>query len=95
MARGSVLALNPVVGPNPVTGAVTLECVAPAGDIVVALSSSKPSVANPTMSSITIPAGSATGTFTVSTADVSQASTANIKAMANGVTKSVKLTVNP
>jgi hypothetical protein len=45
--------------------------------------------------SIGIPAGSTTGTFTVTTADVSVVSYANIRASANGVWKAVRLTVNP
>jgi hypothetical protein len=86
---------NPVVGPNTVTGTVTLECKAAPGSIVVTLSSNNPAVAAPTTSSITIPFDSMTGTFTVTTADVSVVSSAVIKAMAGGVTKSRTLTVNP
>ena len=89
------LSPNPVVGPNSVTGMVTLECTAAPGAIVVTLSSSNPAVAAPTASSITIPFGSKTGSFTVTTADVSAVSSAVIKATAGGVSKSVKLTVNP
>lgn len=89
------LAPNPVVGPDSVTGTVTLECAAPEGGLVVTLSSNAPGIANPVESSITVPAGQATGTFNVTTADVSATSYAIIKASANGVNKSVKLTVNP
>ncbi len=89
------LSPNPVVGPNSVTGTVTLECNAAPGPIVVTLSSTNPSVAAPTTSTLTIPSGSKTGTFTVTTADVSAVSSAVIKAAAGGVSKSVKLTVNP
>lgn len=89
------LSPNPVLGPSPVTGTVTLECPAAPGSIVVALSSSSPAVANPAASSLTIPAGSTQGTFTVTTADVSIQSSASIKAVASGITKSLKLTVNP
>jgi acetyl esterase/lipase len=91
------LALSPttVVGPAPSNGTVTLECAAAPGSIVVDLSSSSTGVANPSAPSLTIPAGSTQGTFTVTTADVSTQSFATIKATANGTTKSVKLTVNP
>jgi trimeric autotransporter adhesin len=89
------LAPNPVVGPNAVTGTVTLECPAAPGSVVVALSSSTLSVAKPAVASVTIPAGSTTATFTVTTADVSAVSYATIKAVAGGVTKTVRLTVNP
>ena len=89
------LSPNPVVGPNSATGTVTLECTAAPGAIVVTLSSNNPAVAAPTASSITIPFGSKTGSFTVTTADVSAVSSAVIKATAGGVSKSVKLTVNP
>jgi acetyl esterase/lipase len=89
------LSPNPVVGPGSVTGTVTLECAAPAGGIAVALSSSATAVAWPNVASLTVPAGSSTGTFTVSTADVSAVSTATIKASANGTNKSVTLTVQP
>jgi beta-propeller repeat-containing protein len=89
------LAPNPVVGPNGVTGTVTLQCKAAPGDIVVTLSSTKPAVAAPTASSITIPFDSTAGSFTVTTADVSVVSSTVIKATAGGLTKSVVLTVNP
>ena len=88
------LSPNPVVGPRSVTGTVTLECPAAPWNIVVTLSSSNTAVAN-TVPSLRIPAGSSTGTFTVTTADVSAVSYANIRATANGVWKAVRLTVNP
>jgi acetyl esterase/lipase len=89
------LSPNPVVGPGSVTGTVTLECAAPPGGITVTLSSTATAVARPDAPSLTIPAGSSTGTFPVSTADVSAVSTATIKATANGTNKSVLLTVQP
>jgi hypothetical protein len=88
------LSPNPVVGPNPVTGTVTLECLAPAGGITVALSSSNPTVAAPTTSSLTIPARVRSKTFTIRTIDVPASRTAIIKATANGISKSVTLTIN-
>jgi hypothetical protein len=59
------------------------------------LSSTKPELAMPTVSSITIPAGSQTGNFTVTTVKPSVVSKAKIKATANGISKIVTLTVNP
>lgn len=85
---------NPVVGPNSVTGTVTLECPAPAGGINVALSSSNPTVAAPTVSSLNFPAGTRSKTFTIRTIDVPASRTAIIKATANGISKSVTLTIN-
>jgi acetyl esterase/lipase len=89
------LAPNPVIGPGRVDGTVTLECPAPSGGIAVALSSSSSGVAQPDVASLTIPGGQSSGTFTVSTADVTAVSTATLKAAANGTSKTVKLTVNP
>jgi hypothetical protein len=88
------LSPNPVVGPNSVVGTVTLECTAAPSSITVALSSSNAAVAS-TPASLSIPAGSKTGTFTVTTADVSVVSSATIKALANGISRTVTLTVNP
>ena len=85
---------NPVVGPNPVTGTVVLECVAPAGGIVVALASTNPAVAAPTTSSLSILAGARSKTFSVRTANVTVSSSAIIKGTANAITKTKTLTVN-
>ena len=88
------LAPNPVAGGNPVTATATLECAAP-HDITLALSSSKPSVAQPAVMSLLVPAGNKTGTFLVNTSSVAVSSAATIRASAHGITKSKKLTVNP
>lgn len=85
---------NPVVGPNPAVGTVTLECPAAPGNIIVTLTSGNPAVAN-VVPSIRVPAGSTTAPFHVSTSDVSVVSYANIRATANGVWKAVRLQVNP
>jgi hypothetical protein len=85
---------NPVTGPNAVTGTITLSCPASTGGLVVKLSTNYSAVARPKVSTVTIPAGSTTGTFTISTADVSKISYATITAGVNGIAKSVKLTVN-
>lgn len=88
------LSPNPVVGPNRVTGTVTLECPAAPGNIVVTLTSGNPAVAN-VVPSIRVPAGATSAPFHVSTADVSVVSYANIRATANGVWKAARLQVNP
>ena len=85
---------NPVTGPNTVTGTVALTCPAPAGGLVVKLTTSNSAVARPVVSSITIPAGAKTGTFNVSTADVTSLKYASIAAAGGGVTKVVSLKVN-
>ena len=92
--KSLTLTPNPVVGPNAVTGTVVLEHAAAPGNITVTLTSTNPSVANPTVGTITIPAGVTSKTFTVRTTDVATSSTATIKATANAVSKSRTLTVN-
>jgi len=59
--------LNPasVSGGQTSTGTVTSTRPAGAGGLTVALTSSNPAVANPTVSSVTIPQGQTTATFTV------------------------------
>ena len=89
------LSPNPVVGPGQVTGTVTLECPAPSGGVLVALSSSSTAVAQVGTPDLTVPEGALSATFLVTTADVPAVSTTNIKAVANGSQKSVKLTVEP
>jgi hypothetical protein len=85
---------NPVVGGNPVAGTATLDCAA-ANDITVALSSTKPSIAQPAVPSLLVPAGTRTMNFQVNTSAVTAAGSAKINATANGVTKSKKLVINP
>jgi hypothetical protein len=83
-----------VIGGGSATGNVTLEAPAAPGPITVTFSSNITAVV-PTPASITIPAGSPSGSFTVNTNSVAAKTTVTIKATANGVSKSVKLTVNP
>jgi tartrate-resistant acid phosphatase type 5 len=89
------LSPNPVTGTNIVNGTVTLVCPAPAGGVVVTLTSGAKAIANPTVSAITIPEGQTVGMFTITTAGVATTSYATITAKANGIAKSVKLTVSP
>jgi hypothetical protein len=61
---GLTLSASSVVGGNPVTGSLVISSPAPAGGMVVTLSSSDP-VTVP--ANVTIPAGQTTATFTVNT----------------------------
>jgi hypothetical protein len=84
-----------VGGGSVIIGTVTLQCPAGPGDILVTLSSSKPSVANPTVSSVLIPVGVKTMPFDVTTMPVDEVRKVSIKAAANGITRVRTLTVNP
>jgi hypothetical protein len=94
--KAITLSLNPVTGGTSVDGTVKLECNAAPGDIVVGLSTNKPLVAQPTPT-ITIPQGSSTGAFTVTTSPVVSTAKATIGASTNpdAVSTTKKLTVNP
>jgi hypothetical protein len=75
-------------------GTVTLGSPAPSGGTVVTLSSSNTAVATvPT--SVTIPAGSTSESFTVSTSDVTFQTLVAITASAGSATESATLKVNP
>ncbi|MGZ8497627.1 MAG: hypothetical protein ACXW5W_04310, partial [Candidatus Binatia bacterium] len=75
------------------TGTVTLTSAAPAGGIVVGLTSSVASAQLPT--SVTIPANASTANFTVTTSAVSSLTAGNISASYNNVTKSVSISLLP
>ena len=88
------LTLNPttVEGGDPSTGAVTLANPAPAGGILVSLSSNNGAATVP--ASIVIPEGQTSGQFTVSTSAVGSQQAAQITATsANSVNQT--LTINP
>jgi hypothetical protein len=84
-----------VVGGTSVNGTVALECDS-ADDVVVTLSSSIPSAAQPTPS-ITIPHGATAGTFTVTTSAVTATKKPAIKATtsSDAQSKTKKLVMNP
>jgi probable HAF family extracellular repeat protein len=86
---------NPVTGGSTATATLVLECAAPAGGTVVSLSSSNSAVAVPAASTITIPAGATTASFTVRTTRVSASTAVNIYATVYGVRKAAALTVRP
>jgi sugar lactone lactonase YvrE len=96
MAPKSV-ALTPltVPGGTAALATVTLECTAAPTGIVVDVFSSKPGVARPAATSVTVPLGDQTATVEVTTSPVAVTTKAAIKARANGVTKAKTLTVTP
>ena len=93
----SSLTLTPttVVGGGASSGVAKLQCVAGPGAILVTLSSSNATLANPGVPSVLVPVGTQTASFTVSTTPVTARSSAKITATANGIVKSKYLTVTP
>jgi len=93
------LTLTPstVVGGNSVAGTVSLECDTAPGDVVVTLSSSIPSVAQPSPTTVTIPHGAMSATFSMTTSAVTATKKPTIKAetVPGAQSKSKKLVVNP
>lgn len=87
------LAPTTVVGGAEVAGTARLECAAGPGPIEVALSSSLPEVADVAPATLTIPAGEATGAFTVVTVPVLANARSRIVGTANGISKSRNLSV--
>jgi len=83
-----------VVGGTPVTGTVTLTAVAPAGGLVVTLTSDNPQAAA-VAASITVAAGSKSATFAVSTNVVPNPQSALIIGNAGQVTTYAIVTVRP
>ncbi len=81
------------VGGQVRTGAVGLVAPAPAGGLVVALSSSSTVVVVP--ASVQVPAGATTASFTFTTASVLLPTAVSITATANSGSKTAQLTVNP
>jgi len=90
----ATLSLNPtsVTGGTPATGTVTLTAPAPSGGVIVALSSTKPSLAS-VPASILVAAGTTSKSFTVTTASTRRNATATISASYAGVTKTATISV--
>ena len=90
----ATLSLNPtsVKGGTPATGTVTLSSPAPSGGVIVALSSTKPSLAS-VPASILVAAGTTSKSFTVTTASTKKNASATISASYAGVTKTATLSV--
>jgi hypothetical protein len=90
----SSLTLNPtsvIGGLQTSTGTVTLSAPAPAGGATVALSSSNGAARVP--SSVFVPAGATSATFTVNTSIVLLSTSATISASYNGTTRTAGLSV--
>ncbi len=90
------IALNPgtLTGGASSTGTVALTAAAPAGGVVVALTSNNLNVAT-VPASITVFAGATTAKFVVATKTVTVGTVAMITATYNGISKAVGLVVNP
>jgi hypothetical protein len=95
--RAKTLTLSPstVRGGTTVSASIALECPAVPGAIAVSLTSSNPSVAAPTQSSVTIPAGATTASFAIKTSAVTVNTPVTINVWVFGVRKSATLTVTP
>ncbi len=91
----STVSVNPVSvnGGTAATGTVTLGSPAPAGGVVVALTSSSATAVVP--ASVTVAAGATTATFVISTTVVTASTPAVITASSLGVSKTTTLNVNP
>ena len=99
-SRGSVLSLSSVglsapsvTGGSASTGTVTMSGSAPTGGSVVSLSSSDPSVSVPAM--VTIPEGTTSTTFAVTTSPVASKTAAVITAVFGGLTQTATIVVQP
>src|SRR5215211_6042127 len=90
----SALSLSPtaLVGGNSATGTITLTSAAPSGGLAVSLSSNNIAAAT-VPASVTVPAGSTSATFTVSTNSVSNSQSSTIIATAGSITRSATITV--
>jgi uncharacterized repeat protein (TIGR03803 family) len=84
---------NSVKGGKPCSGIVTIGSSAPAGGLVIALSSSSSAASFP--STVNISAGKTSVTFTVKTTDVSATTAATITATLASTSKTAVLTISP
>ena len=91
----SALGLSPanVTGGSLSTGTVTMNGPAPTGGAVISLLSSDPSVTVP--ASVTIPEGTTSATFAVSTSPVAAATTSTVSAVFGGAAQTAAITVEP
>jgi len=86
------LSATTVVGGDFVTGTAILNTVAPSGGAVVALSAGDPAKVP---ASVTVPAGAASATFTVTTRAVGGATSADVTGSYGGASASATLAVTP
>jgi len=91
------LSLNPttVGGGQASTATVTLTSAAPAGGAAVSVSSNDPAAQVPQSGTATVPAGSTSTNFQVTTSSVNSVTQATISANFNNITKTAVLTINP
>lgn len=91
----ALVSLQPaqVAGGASVAGYVVLTTAAPAGGVIVRLSSSNAAAVVP--ASVFVPAGSKTAAFSVMTHAVASATSANITAICNGFAKFATLAITP
>jgi hypothetical protein len=89
----SAVSLNPtsVVGGSSSTGTVTLSGAAPTGGLAVSLSDNSTAASTP--SSVTVPAGATSATFTVSTVSVATTTIATLTATASSTSRTADLTI--
>ena len=87
--------LNPttVLGGSPSTGTVTLTGPAPSSGMTVLLQSNNGAAV--VSSSVSVPSGSTTATFNVTTSAVGSVTSATITGTLNSLTKTATLTINP
>lgn len=82
-----------VIGGSSTTGTVTLNGPAPAGGVLVRLSSNNPAAKVP--ASVLVPAGQTQATFTVTTSVVFSQTVVTLTASAGGVIRTATLTIAP
>ncbi|HMF77577.1 MAG TPA: hypothetical protein VK604_18105 [Bryobacteraceae bacterium] len=89
------VSLNPITVTGGISsmGTVTLNGIAPAGGVSIALSSNNAAATVP--AAAVIAAGNMSTAFTVSTAAVTTSTVATITAISNGVSKTAALTITP
>jgi hypothetical protein len=89
----SSLSVNPtsIVGGRSATGTITLSAPAPNNGVVVSLSNDSSTAAVP--ANVTVPAGSSSANFAITTPSVTATTTATISAASGGVTRTATLTV--
>jgi hypothetical protein len=90
------LSLSPtsVIGSSPSTGTVSLSGPAPKGGVVIALSTGSAPFAS-TPATVTVPEGTNSATFTISTQTVTSVGSATITATLNDASRSATLAVEP
>jgi hypothetical protein len=90
------VSVNPasVTGGSASQGTVTLSSGAPAGGLVISLSSSNTGAAG-VPAGVTVPAGASSATFAITTSGVGASTPVTITAVRDGVTRTATLTVSP